>query len=640
MNKKDAKKRINKLRDFINHHRYLYHVLDKQEISDQVLDSLKKELFDLEQQFPDLITFDSPTQRVAGKALEKFEKVDHLEPMYSLNDAFSKTDLEDWLKRISKLIKSKEKIDFFCELKIDGLAVELIYEKGILVKGSTRGDGLIGEDVTQNLKTIEGIPLKLRQELDISVKGEVFCPLKEFKKISKDFSNPRNVAAGSLRQLNSEITASRNLDVFFYDISGLEIKTHQEKHQKLKELGLKINKYNQYCQNLEEVIDFYNQIQKKRDKLAYEIDGVVIIINNDNLFNQLGVVGKSPRGAIAFKFPAKQTTTILKNIKVQIGRTGAVTPVAELEPVLLGGALISKATLHNKDEIKRLGVKINDTVVIQRAGDVIPDIVKVVKELRTGQEKDFSMPKICPFCSNKLKQEEVILRCINKKCPAKTRNYFYHFVSVFNIDGLGKKIIDQLLDKNLIREPADLFTLKKGDLIPLERFAEKSADNIIRAIAEKKKITLSKLIFSLGISNVGEKTAQDLVKNFTSLEKLKKVKYQELERIRDIGPVVAQSIIDWFADKKNQEFLNNLLKVVSLKKETKKINKSFVLTGGMTLPRQDLKEKIISAGGNVAESVSQKIDYLVVGKNPGSKLNKAKKLNIKVITEDQLLELI
>ncbi len=633
MNKTDAQKRIEKLREFINHHRYLYHVLDKQEVSDSVLDSLKKELFDLEQLYPDLVTPDSPTQRIAGKALTKFGKIKHEEKMYSLNDAFSEKDLKDWLKRISKL--SKEKLDFFCELKIDGLAVELIYEKGILKTGSTRGDGIIGENVTQNLKTIQAIPLKLRELINVSVKGEVFCPLKEFQKISKEFSNPRNVAAGSLRQLDPEITVKRKLDVFFYDIN-LDVETHEKKHELLKELGLKINPYYQYCKDLKEVISFYNQIEKKRNKLSYEIDGIVVIINNNKVFKDLGIVGKAPRGSIALKFPAKQSTTILKNIRVQVGRTGAVTPIAELEPVLLAGALISKATLHNRDEIKRLGVRIKDTVVVQRAGDVIPDIVKVVKELRTGKEKTFSMPRNCPFCKEKLKQEEVILKCINKKCSSRKRNYFYHFASVLDIQGLGKKIIDQLLDKGLVREPSDLFFLKTGDLFPLERFAEKSAQNIVKAIQERKEIPLFKFIFALGIPNVGEKTAQDLADHFQSLEKLEKAR--GLEEIKDIGPVADKSIQEWFLN--NKEYLNNLKKIIKIKESKNKKDIVFVLTGTMNSPRKELKERIISFGGKISNSISKNVNYLVAGKNPGSKLEKAKKLGIKIIKESDLLKMI
>ncbi len=634
MDKRDAQKRIGKLRKFIDHHRYLYHVLNKQEVSDSVLDSLKKELFDLEERFPELITSDSPTQRVAGQVLEKFEKVKHLTPMYSLNDAFSEEDLNDWLKRIKKIVQGD--FSFFCELKIDGLAVELIYEKGLLKRGSTRGDGIVGEDVTQNLKTIEAVPLKIREKINLAAKGEVFCPLKEFKRIGKDFVNPRNVAAGSLRQLNSKITAERKLDLFFYDLDH-SLETHEKKHKKLKELGLKINEHSQYCHNLKEVMSFYRKMEQKRDSLPYEIDGIVITVNSSRVFKKLGVVGKAPRGAIALKFPAKQTATILENVKFQVGRTGVVTPVAELKPVFLGGALISKATLHNKEEIKRLGVKIKDTVIIQRSGDVIPAVVRVVKDLRTGKEKTFSMPQRCPFCDKELKREEIILRCINRKCSGKKRNYFYHFASVFDMEGLGKKTINQLLDKELIKDPADLFTLKEGDLLPMERFAAKSAGNIISSIQSKRTIPLSKLIFSLGIDNVGEKNAQDLAKHFNSLERIEGANLKELEEVKDIGPIVAQSIVSWFP--KNKDFLKNLKEQIFIKEEKKKTFK-VVLTGSMKLPRKKIKEKIHLVGGEVADSVSKKIDYLIVGKEPGSKLDKARKMGIKIIKEENLSQLL
>ena len=412
MNKQEAKKRIEKLKKVINHHRYLYHVLDKQEISDSALDSLKKELFDLEQKFPELITLDSPTQRIGGKPLEKFEKVKHAQPMLSFNDAFSEQDMEDWMKRISKLLfknlpanrQGKSKIDFFCELKIDGLAIELIYRKGVLKTGSTRGDGTVGEDITQNLKTIEAIPLKIRKSEQAVVRGEVFIPKKVFEKFKDKYANPRNLAAGSVRQLDPKITASRKLDSFIYDLISDQIETHKEKHKILKQLGFKINPYNRYCKSLSEVFKFHNHIQKIREKIPYEIDGIVVIVNSNKIFEKLGTIGKAPRGAIAFKFPGKQITTQVEDIKVQIGRTGTLTPVAHLKPVGLGGVIVSRATLHNEDEIKRLGVKIGDTVIVSRAGDVIPDIIKVLPDLRTGKEKEFKMPNQCPVCGGKVKR--------------------------------------------------------------------------------------------------------------------------------------------------------------------------------------------------------------------------------------------
>jgi len=654
MTKQQAKKRIEKLKKVISHHRYLYHVLDKQEISDAALDSLKKELFDLEKEFPEFITSDSPTQRVSGKPLEKFKKVKHLKPMLSFNDAFSKKDMEEWVSRISKLLTKKEvsQIDFFCELKIDGLAIELMYENKDLKTGSTRGDGIIGEDITQNLKTIEAIPLRIEDSEKLVVRGEVFIPKKEFERFKKTYANPRNLAAGSVRQLNPKITASRSLDSFIYDlVTELGQKTHEEEHKLLKTLGFKINHYNKYCKDLSEVFKLHKDIQKIREKIPYEIDGLVIIINSNKIFEKLGVVGKAPKGAIAFKFPGRQATTIIEDIKVQVGRTGALTPVAYLKPVRVGGVIISRATLHNEDEIKRLKVKIGDTVIIERAGDVIPDIIKVLPKMRTGKEKEFKMPKLCPSCKSKVVKPkgEVVSRCSNQDCFAKKREYFHHFVSKasFDIEGLGKKIVDQLIEENLVSDPADLFELKQGDLLPLERFSEKSAENIVRAIQNKKEITLPKFIFALGIRNVGEETALDLAKHFFSLDKIEKAKILELENIQDIGLIVARSIYDWFRQKRNIEFLEKLKRVVRVKdyelgiKDKKLKGKTFILTGGLeTMTRNEAKDKIRQLGGDISESVSKKTDYVVVGLEPGSKYDKAKKLGVKTINEKEFLNIL
>lgn len=689
MTKQQAKKRIEKLKKVISHHRYLYHVLDKQEISDAALDSLKKELFDLEKEFPELITSDSPTQRVSGKPLEKFKKVKHPKPMLSFNDAFSEKDMEDWVSRISKLLTplevneiegkhrknipltgltKKEKKQtlslhqggFYCELKIDGLAIELIYENEILKTGSTRGDGIIGEDITQNLKTIEAIPLKLEirnLKLEIPsqlvVRGEVFIPKKEFEKFKTTYANPRNLAAGSVRQLDPKITASRHLDSFVYDLITVfdKVNTHEEKHEILKKLGLKINTYNKYCKDLSEVFKLHKDIQRIREKIPYEIDGLVVIVNSNKIFEKLGIIGKAPRGAIAFKFPGRQATTIIEDIKVQIGRTGALTPVAYLKPVQVGGVMISRATLHNEDEIKRLGVKIKDTVIVARAGDVIPDIIKVLTDLRTGREKEFRMPEQCPVCGSKVKRPKgkALTRCFNPNCFAQRKEYFYHFVSklAFDIEGLGPKIIDQLLEENLVSDPADLFGLKEGDLLPLERFAEKSAENLIRAIQSKKEITLPKFIFALGIRNVGEETALDLAKQFGILEKLQKAKLEELENIQDIGPIVAKSIYDWLRQKKNIEFLEKLKRVVRIKnyelgiKNKKLKDKTFVLTGELkSMTRDEAKQRIRQLGGDISESVSKQTDYVIVGLEPGSKYDRAKKLGVKIINEKEFLNLI
>jgi len=682
MHKKEAKKRIEKLKKLINYYRYLYHVLDRQEISEAALDSLKKELFDLEQKFPELITPDSPTQRIGGKPLEKFEKVRHLKPMLSFNDAFSEKDMTDWLERIGKLLTEKEQkeIDFYCELKIDGLAIELTYEDGILKTASTRGDGIIGEDVTQNLKTIEAIPLKLRDKEEIIkelekigligvrpgsdpnvVRGEVFISKKEFERLNKEqkkrslapYANPRNVAAGSIRQLDPKVTASRHLDSYAYDlITDLGQETHEEEHQILKALGFKTNPHNRYCKSLSDVSKFHKFWQKERAKLPYEIDGIVVIVNPNKIFEKLGVVGKAPRGSIAFKFALKQATTQIEDIKVQVGRTGALTPVAYLKPVQVGGVTISRATLHNEDEIKRLGIKIGDTVIVGRAGDVIPDIVKVLPELRTGREKTFQMPKKCPVCSAKLikPEDEVLWRCPNPKCFAQQRRYFYYFISkgAFNIVGLGPKIIDRLIEEGLVSDPADLFELEEGDLVPLERFAEKSAQNLIEAIQSRKKITLAKFIHALGIRNVGEETALDLAKYFGSLEKLKRASLEDLTTVMDIGPIVAQSIYDWFHQKRSLQFLEKLkkagVKIEISKIEVKKLKLkglTFVLTGGLeTMTRDEAKKKIRELGGEISESVSKKTDYVVAGKEPGSKFKKAKKIRVKTIGEQEFLKMV
>jgi len=670
MTKQQARQRIEKLKKLINYHRYLYHVLDRQEISDAALDSLKKELFDLEQKYPEFITPDSPTQRIGGKPLKEFKKVRHSRPMLSFNDAFSQQDIRDWLERISKLLNPGEikKIDFYCELKLDGLAIELVYEGGIFKVGATRGDGLVGEDVTQNLKTIEAIPLRIGEMGQgptlphlLVVRGEVFITKKEFERLNKEqkkaglpvYANPRNVAAGSIRQLDPKITAQRHLDFYAYDlITDLGQKTHEQKHRILKTLGFKTNPHNKFCKDLQEVFQYYRYWQKHRQTLPYEIDGIVVQINNNKIFEKLGVVGKAPRAAIAYKFPLKQATTIIEDIKVQIGRTGAVTPVALLKPVKIGGVTISRATLHNEDEIKRLGVKIGDTVIVGRAGDVIPDIIKALPELRTGKEKEFKMPRNCPFCGSPLvkPKDEVVWRCPNPYCFARKKRELYHFVSkqAFDIEGLGPKIIDQLLDKGLISDPADLFKLKKGDLISLEGFAEKSAENLVKAIQARKKITLPCFIYALGIRQVGEETARDLVNYFGSLEKIKNASLEELEKITDIGLISAQSIYNWFHKKSNLEFLEKLKKVgvqITSQKPKAKSQKlrglTFVFTGALeSMTRDRAKEKIRNLGGNISESVSKKTDYVVVGKEPGSKYKKAKELGIKIIKEKEFLKMI
>jgi len=673
--KTEAKKRIEKLKKLINYHRYLYHVLNRQEISDAALDSLKHELYKLEQQFPELITLDSPTQRVAGKPLEGFKKVEHKVPMLSIEDIFSEEELRDWEDYFKKL--TPEKFDYFAELKIDGFAISLLYENGIFRVGSTRGTGRVGEDVTQNLKTIELIPLRLEihQKLpnkeieerlekliekgEIEIRGEVYMNVKDFERLNKElgkkgektFANPRNLAAGSIRQLDPKLAASRPLKFLAYDIiTDLGQKKHSQEHEILKVLGFKTDE-GRKCKNLDETIEFWKEVAKKREKLPFQIDGVVINVNDNEIFQKLGVVGKSPRGVRAFKFSPKQATTIIEKIILQVGRTGAITPVAVLKPVEVGGVKISRATLHNEDEIKRLGVKIGDTVIVGRAGDVIPDVIQALPELRTGKEREFKMPKNCPVCGEKLEKPagEVVWRCKNQKCPARKREYFYHFVSrpAFDILGLGPKIIDRFLDEGLISDPADLFLLKEDDISHLERFAEKSAQNLINAIQSKKKINLAKFIYALGIRNVGEETAQDLAEYFGSFEKLEKANLEELQKIMDVGPVVAKSIYDFFQEKRNLKFVERFKKVgVEILEEKKPKyqplkGKIFVLTGILeTMAREEAKEKIRQLGGEISESVSKKTDFVIVGKEPGSKFQIAKNLGIETLNEKEFLALI
>ncbi len=694
MDKKDAKKRIEKLREEINKCRYAYHVLDKSLIPDAALDSLKKELFDLERRFPDLITPDSPTQRVAGKPLAEFKKVRHETPMISFNDAFSEDDMTGWLTRLENYLGKKlpagEKI-FYCELKIDGLAMELVYEDGVFVRGSTRGDGMFGEDVTQNLRTVEAIPLRLLGPDEVAknlknlglnpgsytlnprhlvVRGEVFLTKKEFEKINKEqvrkglkpYANPRNIAAGSVRQLDPKITASRHLDSYEYDIiTEIGQTVHDEEHLILKAFGFKTNPNNRPAKNLAEVFAFRDHWAKRRERLNYEIDGTVVIANNNKTFEAAGVIGKAPRGAIAYKFSPREATTVVEAIEVQVGRTGALTPVAVMRPVNVGGVTITHATLHNEDEIKRLGLKIGDTVIVNRAGDVIPHVDKVLKELRTGKEKDFRMPTRCPVDGSRVVRDGVIYRCSNPRCGARHRESLYHFVSggAFNVEGLGPKIIDRFLDEGLIADAADIFTLKEGDIAALPRFGERSAANIMNETHERREITLPRFIYSLGILHVGEETAAALARTISNFQptiskpkdvlgNFKGMSLEKLQEIPDIGPKVAQSIYDWFREARNAKFVEKLDKV-GVRIESQRSNvkgqklagKTFILTGTLdSLGREAAKEKIRELGGDVSESVSKKTDYVVAGSEPGSKLEKAKKLGIKILDEKEFSDLI
>lgn len=692
MNHKEAKERIEKLKKEINYHRYLYHVLDKPGVSDAIFDSLKNELEELEYKFPDLITPDSPSQRVGGEPLKEFKKVHHTTPMVSFNDAFSEQEMYEWEKRYTDFLDNNLeniKDKYYCELKIDGLAIELEYKNSTFNLGSTRGDGKIGEDVTQNLKTISAIPLRLLDKeliiknlkesglLEISqkikndfpekivVRGEVFLNKKDFEKLNKEqeksgakfYANPRNVAAGSIRQLDPKITAKRKLDFFAYSlITDFGQTTHEQEHIILKSLGFVINEHNKPTKDLDEIFTFHQKINKMRENLPYEIDGIVVILNSENDFKKAGIVGKAPRAAIAYKFSAREATTKILDIQIQVGRTGALTPVAIMEPVGIGGITVSRATLHNYDEIQRLDVKIGDTVAVSRAGDVIPQVNEVFKNLRTGKEKEFKMPNQCPICESPTKKDEdgVIYRCTNKNCFARFRENLYHFVSkpALDIKGVGPKIIDRLLDENLIHDAADLFVLKEGDLAILERFGEKSASNIIKSIANKKPVELHRFIYALGIIHVGEETAillaQKINNNRSPITKpteilkiIETLSIEELQEIPDVGPKVAESIYHWFQEKRNRDFIEELenngvvIKTEGkVAKQQKLLGSTFVLTGGLeTMSRDEAKEKIRDLGGKISSDVSKETDYVIAGSDPGSKYERAKQLGVKIIDE-------
>ena len=686
MMKQEAKERVGKLRKEINRHRYLYHVLDRSEISDAALDSLKHELVRLEHEFPDLITPDSPTQRVGGKPLPGFKKVRHASPMLSLNDAFSAGELAEWETRIKKLAPGVRH-EYFVEIKVDGFAISLMYENGLLASASTRGDGVTGEDVTENIKTIESVPLRLYELADVvhekevrviakkfpgvvrvltrmpktlEVRGEVYMTKKVFAAVNREqekknlplFANPRNIAAGSVRQLDPAATSRRGLDFLAYDlVTDIGQKTHEEEHVIANLLGFKTMDLARRCRDGAEVVAFWKRVLRERERLPLLIDGIVVQVNDGELFLRLGVAGKAPRGAIAFKFPAEEATTMVENIIVQVGRTGVLTPVAVLSPVVVAGVTVSRATLHNMDEIERLGVRVGDTVVVRRAGDVIPDVVRVLIPLRKKGARKFAMPRT--FCGQSVvrKSGEVAHRIPHpEKCELVTREKFYHFVSKggFDISGLGPKIIDRLMDEGLIADSADIFLLKESDVGGLTRFAEKSAENLIAAIRAKKEIDLGRFLYALGVLHVGEETALDLAGYFGTLEKLAGSSREELEAVPNIGGVVAQSIYEWFRNPENNQLLKKLhnagvrTQSVLIKHDAQILRGvTFVLTGGLTtMTRDEAKKRIRAAGGDVSGSVSEKTDYVVAGSDPGSKEERAKKLGVKIIGEQEFLRLL
>lgn len=665
MNTKDSLRRIEELRALLEKHRILYHVHDAPEISDEVYDSLMKELGLLEEKYPEAASSLSPTKRVGGEVIDAFQKVQHNIRQWSFDNVFSFEELSSWEERNGKLLEKDGILNsptYIAELKIDGLKIILTYKDGKLVRGATRGNGEVGEDITENVKTIRTIPLVLPEPVSITVIGEAWIKKKDLEKINKArekeglqlYANTRNLAAGTLRQLDPKVVASRNLQLFAYDIEGGTFATQQEELDTLARYGFLVNKDHAFCESLKEVQHFYDVWTHTRGNQDYGIDGVVIKINERKLWDTLGYTAKSPRGGIAYKFPAEEVATVLLSITVQVGRTGAVTPVAELRPVLLAGSVVKRATLHNEDEISRLDVRIGDTVLLRKAGDVIPEIFDVMKDLRKNGSKKFVMPSLCPSCGSGLsrvslgKELSAALYCKNTACPAQHLENLIHFVSKkgMNIEGLGDKIIETFHDLGLITDEASVFKLKKEDIEGLEGFGEKSAENIIASITLARRVPFHRFLYALGIRHVGETTAKDIAKHFSTVETLIAASYEELSLVDGVGEKVAESIAAFFANAKNAALVTELLQEVTIIFEMKKedgalTGQTFVITGSLpTLSRDEAKELIESHGGKVAASVSKNTNYLLAGDGGGSKRTDAEKLGIQVISEDDLTKLI
>ncbi len=661
----DPKHEIEKLRDLINYHNIRYYRDDDPEISDAEYDRLMKKLKELEQKHPDLISPDSPTQRVGAAPLEKFDKSTHLQPMFSLENAMDDNEALEFDDRIKRFLGKKGDIEYVAEPKIDGLAINLYYENGRFMHGATRGDGSVGEDVTVNLRTIRTLPLKLIEKTPptrLEVRGEVYMRIRDFEKMNRErekageqvFANPRNAAAGSVRQLDPKITASRPLDLFCYQIGlvqGHSFKKHMETLTGLKKWGFPVNDMIKECLNIKTAIEYHHRILNERDRLDYEVDGTVLKVNSMELQAALGEKSRSPRWALAVKFPARQETTVIKNIIVQVGRTGALTPVAELEPVEVSGVIVKRATLHNQDEIDRKDVRIGDTVLVQRAGDVIPEVVKVITEKRPRGAKKFKLPEKCPVCGSKVvrPEGEVVTRCINLNCPEQIKESIKHFVArnAMDIEGLGEKIVDQLYEEKLIRTIADIYRLKKDQLSPLKKKDTKWSDNLLNAVEASKTTTLPRFIFSLGIRHVGEHMARVLAEAFGGLEAIEKASEEDLLEIDEVGPEVAKSIRQFFQNAENKKLIKQLIELgVEIKKEKRKVStalsgKTFVLTGGLeSMTRDQAKAAITRAGGRVASSVSRKTDFVVAGEEAGSKLTKARELGVKTIDEKEFKRML
>jgi DNA ligase (NAD+) len=661
---KQVVERVAKLRDIINDYRYKYHVLDDPAVTDEIFDSLTKELRDYEAEFPELITPDSPTQRVGGKAVGRFESIPHQRPMLSLSDIFSIEELEAWEKRMHKLLGST-KLEYYAELKMDGLAIALQYEHGVFARAITRGDGKVGEDVTHTVKTIQTVPLRLRMSKKVSpevydffeVRGEVIIPRVEFARINAErakadlpqFANPRNAGAGTIRQLDPAVAASRKLEFIAYgiemDLPGLD--THGDEHKLARELGFKVEPHDKVVHSLKEIEDYISHWEKAREKLPYQTDGLVIAINSNADFEGLGVAGKAPRGAVAYKYPAETATTVLEDIRVSIGRTGAVTPYAVLTPVVVAGSTVRRATLHNEDEIARKDLRIGDTVVIHKAGDIIPEVIEPLVKLRTGKEKKWAMPTEIGGVKVVRPEGEAVARLSDLSTGEIRWQQLIHFVSksAFDIDGLGEKILAQLMEEGLIESPVDIFKLQKDDLVGLERFAELKAQNLIDSIAEHSKISLGRFIYALGIRHVGAKTAEDIAEHFGSLAKFKAAHAEQLDSIDGVGEVVAKSVANWLGDKANTKLIDELVdagvKVQSQAKRQagKLTGTSWVFTGTLeSMSREEAGAKVKALGADVVNSVSKNTSYVVVGAEPGSKRDKAEKLGVAILSEKEFLE--
>jgi len=666
MDKTEIKERIERLRAEIEYHNYRYYVLDDPVISDSEYDRLMRELESLETEHPEFLSPNSPTQRVGAKPLEEFSTVTHTIPMLSLANAMSAQEVVDFDKRVKKLLGVSQ-IDYVIEVKIDGLAVELVYINGEFTLGSTRGDGFTGEDITQNLKTIRSIPMRLLETDKVpiperlEVRGEIYMGRKEFEELNRKrevtgepvFANPRNAASGSVRQLDSRITASRKLNIFCYamgQITGVEIATHIEFLEYLRKWGFRVNPYTRLCHSLEEIFEHYNYIKSIRDEIPYEIDGTVIKVNRLDYQAMLGQVSRSPRWAIAYKFESHEEETVIKDIIVGVGRTGALTPVAVLEPVNIGGVVVERATLHNEDEIKRKDIMKGDHVIVTRAGDVIPEVVRVLNEKRTGSEMPFVMPDTCPVCGEHVvrPEGEAIRRCVNINCPAQIKGRIIHFASkrAMDIDGLGEKLVDQLVDRGIVSQVSDLYYLTKEQLAGLERMADKSAQNIIDAIENSKRRPFNRFIYALGIRHVGEHISGLLAEHYKDIESLMEAKEDELMNIPEIGPEVANSIVLFFQDEKNRKTMEKMIdagvEIEYAREGDRPLEGTvFVFTGALkTMTRDDAKKMVESLGAKTSNSVGKKVNFVVAGEEAGSKLDKARQMGIKIIDEDEFLQII